>query len=168
MCQKSKISYAHPLILWGYSQGFQNDQNFENQCTFRGCPSDIFVFVVILLISNFRHKSIGLKIIYVMPQMTWSNQIIIQNGSKFWKKKFGSKFYHQRDLHSSPDFILQLIIVIEMKWIMCLALKSILILALMTWTIEIITEKGSNFQKIKFGSILHRHRTLQSVINFIM
>ena len=94
--------------------------------------------------------------------MTWTNEIIIQNSSNFWKNKFGSKFYHQRDIHSSPDFILQLIIVIEMKWIMCLALKSILILALMTWTIEIITEKGSNFQKIKFGSILCSHRALRS------
>ena len=30
------------LILWGYSLGFQNGQKFENQCTFRGPPSDIF------------------------------------------------------------------------------------------------------------------------------
>ena len=29
------------------------------------------------------------------------------------------------------------------------ALKSLLILALLTWTIEITTEKGSNFQKSK-------------------
>ena len=39
------------------------------------------------------------------------------------------------------------------------SLKTILI---MTWTIEIITEKGSNFQKIKFGSILRSHRALRS------
>ena len=43
MCQKSKILYAPPLILWFGSQGFQNDQKIENQCMFRVRPSDICV-----------------------------------------------------------------------------------------------------------------------------
>ena len=34
---------------------------------------------------------------------------------QIFEKNFGSKFYYQGDVHSSPDFILQLIIVIEIK-----------------------------------------------------
>ena len=34
MRQKLKILYAHTLILWFGSQGFQNDQKIENQCMF--------------------------------------------------------------------------------------------------------------------------------------
>ena len=60
MCQKSKISYAPPLILWFGSQGFQNEQKIENQCIFRGGECDIFLYYNGYLVKS-KLKTFGVK-----------------------------------------------------------------------------------------------------------
>ena len=53
---------------------------------------------------------------------------------------------------------------------MFLALKSVLIMALMSWTVEIITEKGSNFQKNKvwFNIAPPQDLTERIKLNFVV
>ena len=51
---------------------------------------------------------------------------------------------------------------------MFLAIKAILLKALITLTIDIMKEKSWNFQKIKFGSIRHHQVAIHGAAKFIL
>ena len=105
MCQKSKISYAPPLILWFSSQGFQNDKKFESQCRLRVQYDDIFIYynayLVKLKLITFRAKKLLIKSCWISLKLSFfKNQILIinhwhfeLNPISFYLKLFGPNLY---------------------------------------------------------------------------
>ena len=106
-----------------------------------------------------------LKILLAMPHFIWILDIIIQKGPNFQKSMFGSILYPHRVLHMVLKYILWLLRLNNALLQTSFCLKILLAMPHLIWILDIIMQKGPNFQKNMLGSTLYPHRALQ--IHFV-
>ena len=86
----------------------------------------------------------------------------------FKKNTFGSILYPHRVLHMRFKYILCLSRLNNALLQESFCLKILLAMPHFIWILDIIIQKGPNFQKSMFGSILYPHRVLHMVFNYIL
>ena len=121
-----------------------------------------------LLIEALRKKSFCLKILLAILQLMWILDIFIHKGPNFQKNMFGSILYPHRVLHMRFKYILCLSRLNNALLQESFCLKILLAMPHFIWILDIIIQKGPNFQKSMFGSILYPYRVLHMVLKYIL
>ena len=98
----------------------------------------------------------------------WILDIIVQKDPNFQKSMFGSILYPYRVLHMVLKYILCLSRLNNALLQTSFCLKILLAMPHLIWILDILIQKGPNFQKSMFGSILYPHRVLHMVFNYIL
>ena len=105
-----------------------------------------------------------------MQNFNWCGflDIIIHKGTNFQKNMFGSLLYPYRVLHMGLKYILCLSRLNNALLQESFCLKILLTMPHVIWILDIIIQKGSNFQKSMFGSILYPYRVLHMGLKYIL
>ena len=143
-------------------------KNFENPCMPKGGRGGGPFLLLWLYNKALRKKSFGLKILLAILQLMWILDIIIHKGPNFQKNMFGSILYPYRVVHMGLKYILCLSRLNNALLQESFCLKILLAMPHFIWILDIIIQKGPNFQKSMFGSILYPHRVLHMVFNYIL
>ena len=141
---------------------------FENPCMPKGGRGGGPFLLLWLYNKALRKKSFGLKILLAILQLMWILDIIIHKGPNFQKNMFGSILYPYRVVHMGLKYILCLSWLNNALLKESFCLKILLAMPHVIWILDIIIQKGPNFQKSMFGSILYPHRVLHMVFNYIL
>ena len=159
------VSAAYPICLIRLEL---HTKNFENPCMLKGGNSGGPFLLLWLLIEALRKKSFCLKILLAILQLMWILDIFIHKGPNFQKNTFGSILYPHRVLHMRFKYILCLSRLNNALLQESFCLKILLAMPHFIWILDIIIQKGPNFQKSMFGSILYPYRVLHMVLKYIL
>ena len=129
-------------------------KNFENPCMLKGGNSGGPFLLLWLLIEALRKKSFCLKILLAILQLMWILDIFIHKGPNFQKNMFGSILYPHRVLHMRFKYILCLSRLNNALLQESFCLKILLAMPHFIWILDIIIQKGPNFQNYVWFNIV--------------